>query len=90
MKIVKNNIAFKGEKYRAVIKTGVFITVKLYKTNKFFPVFRDYADYSEFTDYPDLIKKIFHTYEDVILCQEKSKKLYQDLQEWNGVTDENI
>lgn len=36
MKIIKKNIEYKGEKYRAVIKTGVFITVKLYKTNKFF------------------------------------------------------
>lgn len=46
MKIIKNNIEFKGEKYRAVIKRNWFQTnyyaviVKLYKQNNIFSFYK--------------------------------------------------
>ncbi len=83
MKIVKNNIEFKGEKYRAVIKplTTLSSIIKLYKGNKKFSCFHTkiYGCVEEL-DYIHCIKKTFEEY------SEKYRNL-SDLQEWNGVIE---
>lgn len=90
MKIVKNNIEFKGEKYRAVIKRNWFQTnyyaviVKLYKQNNIFSFYKcSIGGDIKGMDYMDAIREAFSK------C-EREKKSYYDLQEWNGVIDENI
>lgn len=87
MKIIKKNIEYKGEKYRAVIKRNYFQTnyyaviVKLYKQNNIFLFYKcSIGGNIKDMDYMDAIREAFSK------C-EREKKSYYDLQEWNGVID---
>lgn len=84
MKIVKNNIEFKGEKYRAIIKRDWFQTnyyaviVKLYKQNNIFSFYKcSIGGNIKDMDYMDTIREAFSK------C-EREKKSYYNLQEWDG------
>ena len=84
MEKLKNNIEFKGEKYRAVIKRNYFQTnyyaviVKLYKQNNIFLFYKcSIGGNIKDMDYMDAIREAFSK------C-EREKKSYYDLQEWDG------
>lgn len=84
MKIIKKNIEYKGEKYRAVIKRNYFQTnyyvviVKLYKQNNIFLFYKcSIGGNIKDMDYMDAIREAFSK------C-EREKKSYYDLQEWDG------
>lgn len=87
MKIIKKNIEYKGEKYRAVIKRNYFQTnyyaviVKLYKQNNIFLFYKcSIGGNIKDMDYMDAIREAFSK------C-EREKKSYYDLQEWKGVIE---
>lgn len=80
MKIVKNDIEFKGEKYKAVIKEYSYAssTVELYKENKIFPCFKtNICGHIKELNYVKAIKEAFEEYSDRNYNQ-------ITLQEWDG------
>ena len=89
MKIVKNDIEFKGEKYKAVITPHVsWIEVILFKKNKFFSVYETgiHAPLNG-KSYIEMIKIAFERYDTHLNSKKINTKEYQDLQEWDGKID---
>lgn len=89
MKIVKNDIEFKGEKYKAVIIPYVNYTIIiLFKKNKLFSAYETVINPPlNGKNYIEMIKIVFERYNTYVNSKIINTKEYQDLQKWNGVIE---